>query len=40
MIGGYEYWAREGYPTVNDGGATTRSKDALTAPLSSITCDC
>jgi len=40
MIGGYEYWAREGYPTENDSGATTRSKDALTAPLNSITCDC
>jgi rhodanese-related sulfurtransferase len=40
MIGGFEYWAREGYPTENDGGATTRPKDALTAPLNSITCDC
>ena len=40
MIGGFEYWAREGYPTENDGGTTTRPKDALTAPLGAITCDC
>lgn len=40
MIGGFEYWAREGYPTENDHGATTRAKDALTAPLNAITCDC
>lgn len=40
MIGGYEYWAREGYPTENDRGPIVRDKDALTAPLNEITCDC
>jgi rhodanese-related sulfurtransferase len=40
MIGGYEYWAREGYPIENDGGRVDRSPDALTAPAGSITCDC
>lgn len=40
MIGGYEYWAREGYPTEDDHGAIVRAKDALTAPLNEITCDC
>jgi rhodanese-related sulfurtransferase len=40
MIGGFEYWAREGYPTENDRGATMHQKDALTAPLNAITCDC
>ena len=40
MIGGYEYWAREGYPTETDAGPVHRDKDELTAPLNSITCDC
>lgn len=40
MIGGYEYWAREGYPIENDGGAIDRMKDELTAPLDAITCAC
>ena len=40
MIGGYEYWAREGYPTEDDHGVILRAKDALTAPLNEITCDC
>jgi rhodanese-related sulfurtransferase len=40
MIGGYEYWAREGYPIENDNGHIHRQKDELTAPLASITCDC
>lgn len=40
MIGGYEYWAREGCPTENDRGPIVRAKDALTAPLNEITCDC
>jgi rhodanese-related sulfurtransferase len=40
MIGGYEYWAREGYPTENDGGPIVREKDELTAPLNSISCAC
>jgi rhodanese-related sulfurtransferase len=40
MIGGYEYWAREGYPIENDNGRIDRAKDELTAPIQSITCDC
>jgi rhodanese-related sulfurtransferase len=40
MIGGYEYWAREGYPTENDRGRIDRITDELTAPLGAITCDC
>ena len=32
MIGGYEYWAREGLPTVDDSGPIERSVDPLTAP--------
>lgn len=40
MIGGFEYWAREGYPVEDDNGPVSHAKDPLTAPLSSITCDC
>jgi rhodanese-related sulfurtransferase len=40
MIGGFEYWAREGYPTENDEGAIPRTVDALTAPVNAISCDC
>ncbi|MSW97015.1 MAG: sulfurtransferase [Actinobacteria bacterium] len=40
MIGGFEYWAREGYPVVTDAGPVIRDKDPLTAPANSITCDC
>ena len=40
MIGGFEYWAREGYPVVNNEGPVRREKDPLTVPLSSVTCDC
>jgi rhodanese-related sulfurtransferase len=29
MIGGYEYWAREGQPTENDAGALPRRFDEL-----------
>jgi len=32
MIGGYEYWAREGLPTVDDSGPIEPSVDPLTAP--------
>ena len=28
MIGGYEYWAREGYPVLNDEGRVRFPKDA------------
>jgi rhodanese-related sulfurtransferase len=40
MIGGYEYWAREGYPIENGAGPILREKDELTAPLNSISCAC
>jgi len=40
MIGGFEYWAREGYPVEDVNGRVMRTKDPLTAPLNSVTCDC
>ena len=40
MIGGYEYWAREGLPVVNDDGAVLREPDVLTAPAGAIDCAC
>lgn len=32
LIGGYEYWAREGLATVTDEGRARRAPDQLTAP--------
>ncbi|GLY01317.1 rhodanese-like domain-containing protein [Actinoplanes sp. NBRC 101535] len=32
MIGGFEYWAREGFPVVTSTGEVTRPVDELTAP--------
>ena len=43
MIGGFEYWAREGLEIVDDSGAITRAVDTLTAPRpgnGTIDCDC
>ena len=40
MIGGFEYWAREGLPVETDEGVGARTPDPLTAPVSAITCDC
>ncbi len=40
MIGGYEYWAREGLPVEDDRGRLLRAADPLTTPVSSISCDC
>jgi hypothetical protein len=40
MIGGFEYWSREGYQVVDSSGAVIRERDPLTGPLSSPTCDC
>ena len=40
MIGGFEYWAREGYPVDDDAGRVHRQVDALTAPTSGVACDC
>lgn len=40
MIGGFEYWAREGLPVVDDTGAVERSVDELTAPVAAGAIDC
>lgn len=32
LIGGFEYWAREGFATVGAGGRARRDPDPLTAP--------
>ncbi|MFG1948478.1 rhodanese-like domain-containing protein [Nonomuraea sp. NPDC048826] len=40
MIGGFEYWAREGYPVENDHGRVVRALDPLTAPADAIGCAC
>ncbi|MEU5881058.1 rhodanese-like domain-containing protein [Spirillospora sp. NPDC047279] len=41
MIGGFEYWAREGFPVENGAGLVTRrDADPLTAPVSGIACAC
>lgn len=32
LIGGFEYWAREGLSTVSDAGRSRRDTDPLTAP--------
>ncbi|MEU6078304.1 rhodanese-like domain-containing protein [Micromonospora sp. NPDC047074] len=40
MIGGYEYWVREGLPVVTAAGSTRRPADELTAPRPVVGCDC
>jgi len=35
MIGGIEYWIREGFPVETAGGIVTRAADPLTAPVAS-----
>jgi rhodanese-related sulfurtransferase len=40
MIGGFEYWAREGLPVVDDHGAIVRATDELTAPVGAGAIDC
>jgi len=40
MIGGFEYWAREGLPVDTDRGVGTREPDPLTVAVSTATCDC
>jgi rhodanese-related sulfurtransferase len=40
MIGGIEYWIREGFAIVGADGDERRPIDPLTAPLHAITCDC
>jgi rhodanese-related sulfurtransferase len=40
MIGGYEYWVREGLPVQTLTGPTTRPADPLVAPALSAGCAC
>ncbi|SEL47281.1 rhodanese-like domain-containing protein [Nonomuraea pusilla] len=40
MIGGFEYWAREGFPVETASGVTRRPADPLTAPVSGASCAC
>lgn len=40
MIGGFEYWAREGLPVEDDHGVVTRQADPLTAPVDGVSCAC
>ena len=40
MLGGFEYWAREGLPVETDEGRVVRAADPLTAPVASVVCDC
>ncbi|MGC4897258.1 rhodanese-like domain-containing protein [Micromonospora sp. DT31] len=39
MIGGYEYWVREGFPVRTETGLTRRPADDLTAPAGA-SCGC
>jgi len=40
MIGGLEYWAREGLPVLADAGITRGHLDPLTGPVTLAGCDC
>lgn len=40
MIGGYEYWVREGFAVRTAGGVERRPVDELTAPRGAISCGC
>ncbi|NRQ32306.1 rhodanese-like domain-containing protein [Nonomuraea sp. NN258] len=40
MIGGFEYWAREGFPVETRSGVSRKPIDPLTAPVSGIACAC
>jgi rhodanese-related sulfurtransferase len=40
MIGGYEYWVREGYPVQTADGVRRRPADELVAPRGAVSCDC
>jgi rhodanese-related sulfurtransferase len=40
MIGGYEYWVREGFDTQTALGTRSNAVDPLTAPASGIACAC
>jgi rhodanese-related sulfurtransferase len=40
MIGGFEYWAREGLPVEDEHGPITRTADPLAAPVADVDCAC
>ncbi|MGN6501395.1 MAG: rhodanese-like domain-containing protein [Pseudolysinimonas sp.] len=40
MIGGFEYWAREGLGVVDDLGPVEIAPDRLTTPVETADCDC
>jgi hypothetical protein len=40
MIGGIEYWVREGLTVRGPAGPITRPADPLTAPVTTPSCDC
>lgn len=40
MLGGLEYWIREGFEVQTGNGTTRRPVDPLTAPPHAVTCDC
>ena len=40
MLGGYEYWVREGLAVVTATGLSTRAPDPLTVPALAANCAC
>jgi rhodanese-related sulfurtransferase len=40
MLGGIEYWIREGFPVETSDGLVRQAGDPLTVPVNAITCDC
>ncbi|HWM33022.1 MAG TPA: rhodanese-like domain-containing protein [Pseudolysinimonas sp.] len=40
MVGGFEYWAREGLGVVDDHGSVEIAADRLTTPIDEGSCDC
>jgi rhodanese-related sulfurtransferase len=40
MIGGLEYWIREGFPVQTAAGRVVRAADPLTAPVTALSCEC
>jgi rhodanese-related sulfurtransferase len=40
MLGGVEYWVREGFPLRTPEGEVARPADPLTAPVASLQCGC
>jgi rhodanese-related sulfurtransferase len=40
MLGGFEYWVREGFGYESAEGTERRPLDDLTAPRSAVSCDC